>query len=192
MSGQHAGPYCIQRVMPDSEKRKKNDSVCETCIAGYDHHCPWTGKCIGKGNLQEFYNFLFIGLFSFLYIMVATACVPLMRGKAPHHAASAGVDVTPRSAPGPESLKASSDAAVAVVGTGSASGGTDTLRGPTSARSEPGLDNTHETNAASMKAPAAAGATTEEDAGNNGFQTKSRNSLIDGTKSTTSDADQTI
>jgi len=31
---------------------------CEVCIKGYDHHCPWTGKCIGEGNLLPFYIFL--------------------------------------------------------------------------------------------------------------------------------------
>jgi len=31
---------------------------CKVCIKGYDHHCPWTGKCIGRGNLRSFYVFL--------------------------------------------------------------------------------------------------------------------------------------
>ena len=25
---------------------------------GHDHHCPWTGKCIGKYNLIPFYIFV--------------------------------------------------------------------------------------------------------------------------------------
>ncbi|KAL4491259.1 hypothetical protein ABPG72_021645 [Tetrahymena utriculariae] len=31
---------------------------CDVCIKEYDHHCPWTGKCIGYGNLQVFYIFV--------------------------------------------------------------------------------------------------------------------------------------
>jgi palmitoyltransferase ZDHHC9/14/18 len=31
---------------------------CEVCITDLDHHCPWTGKCIGKKNLYFFYSFL--------------------------------------------------------------------------------------------------------------------------------------
>lgn len=42
---------------------------CNVCIEGnkyflkiflgYDHHCPWTSKCIGKGNINVFYVFVF-------------------------------------------------------------------------------------------------------------------------------------
>lgn len=32
---------------------------CDICIKDYDHHCPWTGKCIGKANLSGFYVFFF-------------------------------------------------------------------------------------------------------------------------------------
>lgn len=31
---------------------------CDVCILELDHHCPWTGKCIGKDNLKPFYTFL--------------------------------------------------------------------------------------------------------------------------------------
>ena len=33
---------------------KGKDSI----ILGYDHHCPWTGKCIGSGNIIWFNCFL--------------------------------------------------------------------------------------------------------------------------------------
>ena len=32
---------------------------CGVCVLDLDHHCPWTGKCIGKRNLKFFYVFLF-------------------------------------------------------------------------------------------------------------------------------------
>jgi palmitoyltransferase ZDHHC9/14/18 len=49
---------------------------CDVCIEGYDHHCPWTTKCIGKGNLWFFYFFvaslfLYIG-FIFLALAILT------------------------------------------------------------------------------------------------------------------------
>ena len=33
-------------------------SDCNSCIIGLDHHCPWTGKCIGGFNLRYFQAFL--------------------------------------------------------------------------------------------------------------------------------------
>ncbi|CAI5722361.1 unnamed protein product [Peronospora destructor] len=36
---------------------------CGTCVIELDHHCPWTGKCVGKRTLKWFYVFLtFISL----------------------------------------------------------------------------------------------------------------------------------
>jgi len=29
-------------------------SSCDVCISGYDHHCPWTGKCVGSSNHTSF------------------------------------------------------------------------------------------------------------------------------------------
>jgi len=31
---------------------------CNVCVIELDHHCPWTGKCIGKGNMFFFNAFL--------------------------------------------------------------------------------------------------------------------------------------
>ena len=31
---------------------------CDLCIRGLDHHCPWTGKCIGERTLWNFHMFL--------------------------------------------------------------------------------------------------------------------------------------
>eukprot|EP00933_Yihiella_yeosuensis_P000272 TRINITY_DN10042_c0_g1_i6.p1 TRINITY_DN10042_c0_g1~~TRINITY_DN10042_c0_g1_i6.p1 ORF type:complete len:299 (+),score=40.76 TRINITY_DN10042_c0_g1_i6:46-942(+) len=45
---------------------------CHVCIAGYDHHCPWMGKCIGYKNLPQFYVFLIVSLASLGYIVLVT------------------------------------------------------------------------------------------------------------------------
>ena len=37
--------------------RSRHCSTCNVCIKGYDHHCPWTSKCIGEANLYRFYFF---------------------------------------------------------------------------------------------------------------------------------------
>eukprot|EP00929_Paragymnodinium_shiwhaense_P092253 TRINITY_DN52140_c0_g1_i1.p1 TRINITY_DN52140_c0_g1~~TRINITY_DN52140_c0_g1_i1.p1 ORF type:complete len:246 (-),score=13.40 TRINITY_DN52140_c0_g1_i1:192-881(-) len=42
---------------------------CEVCIDGFDHHCPWMGKCIGSGNLCKFYLFIAVGFSSLAYVM---------------------------------------------------------------------------------------------------------------------------
>jgi hypothetical protein len=45
---------------------------CNSCILELDHHCPWTGKCIGKHNLKPFYAFLWAVTGSIVYVI---ACV---------------------------------------------------------------------------------------------------------------------
>jgi hypothetical protein len=32
-------------------------SVCDACIVGCDHHCPWMGQCVGKKNWNAFIAF---------------------------------------------------------------------------------------------------------------------------------------
>ncbi len=44
---------------------------CDICIMNHDHHCPWTGKCIGKYNIVGFYSFV-ISLFCFIFLSFFT------------------------------------------------------------------------------------------------------------------------
>ena len=42
---------------------------CDICIEGYDHHCPWTGKCVSKKNINAFYIFLVSILAAFCFFV---------------------------------------------------------------------------------------------------------------------------
>ena len=45
--------------------------ICCVCVMKYDHHCPWTGKCIGKYNIIPFYVFLF-SLLAYIFMSFIT------------------------------------------------------------------------------------------------------------------------
>lgn len=53
---------------------------CKICILDMDHHCPWTGKCIGRGNIKEFYGFLVCTLVYMVFniIVTMTSAMPLL------------------------------------------------------------------------------------------------------------------
>ena len=53
---------------------------CNTCVHELDHHCPWSGQCIGRENLAQFHCFvgtIAINLWycfgTFIYAMVMVA-----------------------------------------------------------------------------------------------------------------------
>ena len=46
-------------------------NVCNVCVKEQDHHCPWSGKCIGKYNLCQFYLFLFFLLIKLIYLFTS-------------------------------------------------------------------------------------------------------------------------
>lgn len=48
---------------------------CEVCIIGYDHHCPWTSKCIGKGNMLGFQAFVVFTMVLFGYLIFALSAI---------------------------------------------------------------------------------------------------------------------
>lgn len=45
---------------------------CRVCIDEFDHHCPWIGKCVGGGNVTDFYVFLAVCVASSAYIAIVT------------------------------------------------------------------------------------------------------------------------
>ena len=51
--------YCCNKcnIVAPVELNTAHCELCNICILNYDHHCIWTGKCIGKGNII-FFEFL--------------------------------------------------------------------------------------------------------------------------------------
>ena len=44
---------------------------CDICIENQDHHCPWTGHCIGKNNYISFYIFIGSSFCIICYLAIA-------------------------------------------------------------------------------------------------------------------------
>lgn len=41
--------------------RSHHCAICNYCVLEMDHHCPWTGNCIGKYNYKYFFLFVMYG-----------------------------------------------------------------------------------------------------------------------------------
>lgn len=59
-------------IVVNKNSNVQHCDICNICIIKYDHHCYWTGKCIGKNNIMAFYIFTFgtIVYIAWLIIMV--------------------------------------------------------------------------------------------------------------------------
>ena len=64
--------YCFKCCLIQQPKQV-HCYVCDKCVCGFDHHCFWLNKCIGKGNMIPYFLFLLCGaIYSFSLIYTCT------------------------------------------------------------------------------------------------------------------------
>ncbi|KAK4004344.1 palmitoyltransferase ZDHHC18-B isoform X1 [Daphnia magna] len=65
--------------------RASHCSICDNCVDGFDHHCPWIGNCVGRRNYRYFYSFIVSLAFMcvFIFACAVTHLVLLTRDDKP-------------------------------------------------------------------------------------------------------------
>lgn len=68
------GEYCkICQKFIIANTNTVHCQFCNVCVQGYDHHCVWIGKCVGKDNLKKFYFLL--GTVGVIYSIIFGAAI---------------------------------------------------------------------------------------------------------------------
>ena len=74
--------YCIEcDIWERIDKSISHCQECGVCVEGYDHHCPWTEKCIGRKTIYFFYTFLTSIFIVFLFFTIGLIFIDLKEEK---------------------------------------------------------------------------------------------------------------
>ncbi len=67
--------YSCTKCMALRSQKAYHCEDCDVCIDGWDHHCVWVGKCIGRENLMVFYVFVATIPIFFTFVMFMTCFI---------------------------------------------------------------------------------------------------------------------
>ena len=59
----------VCKIIMRNEDKTDHCEECNICIIGFDHHCPWTSKCVGANNKNIFYIFVFSTFILLIYFI---------------------------------------------------------------------------------------------------------------------------
>ncbi|XP_032527029.2 palmitoyltransferase ZDHHC16 [Danaus plexippus] len=65
-----AASICKKCISP-KPPRTHHCSVCDRCILGMDHHCPWLNNCVGFYNARYFYLYMVYMVMGVTFLIVA-------------------------------------------------------------------------------------------------------------------------
>jgi len=55
-------------IFREGQTKTEHCQDCGFCVEGLDHHCPWSSKCIGRGNMGPFKLFLGMTVLIMVYL----------------------------------------------------------------------------------------------------------------------------
>jgi hypothetical protein len=58
-------------VIYESEAVMEHCAFCNYCMRDLDHHCPWSSKCIARGNMVQFQIFIGSLMICMIYVFAS-------------------------------------------------------------------------------------------------------------------------
>ena len=75
------------KIIARKDTATEHCSHCNYCMEGYDHHCPWSSKCIARKNKKVFMIMMVLTFVVFVYMFLGGLYVTTENDNLVRHAA---------------------------------------------------------------------------------------------------------